>query len=255
MEGMFANAASFNKAIGNWNVGKVIYMNYMFDGASSFDQNLSGWNTGKVISMQSMFSNAVNFNQNIGNWNVSLVIGMGNMFNGASKFNQNLGSWNLGSLQTAGGMLQNTALSCENYDDTLQGWSMNPFTPNNINISPVSPLTYSHPAAVTARNYLVSAKNWTISGDTYNAECRSTLGTSEIHAESAAGIYPNPATDFIYVRNLEVKSYMIIDQSGRIVVKNSAQNNQVNIQSLVPGNYILQINTATGVQNFKFIKK
>lgn len=255
MEGMFANASSFNKAIGNWNVGEVLYMQYMFNGASAFDQNISGWNTGKVTAMQSMFSNAVNFNQNIGNWNVSLVTGMGNMFTGALKFNQNLGSWNLASLQMAGGMLQNTALSCQNYDDTLQGWSINPSTPGNINISPVSPLTYSHPAAVTARNYLVSAKNWTISGDTYDAECRSTLGISEILAESAAGIYPNPATDFIYVRNLKVKSFMIIDQSGRIVIKNNTQNSPINVQNLVPGNYILQINTATGVHHFKFIKK
>jgi surface protein len=227
----------------------------MFQDAENFNRNISNWDTKKVEWMLDMFNGAKKFNQDISKWNVSSVKNMNNMFSNAITFNQNLGSWNLNSLQNASNMFKNSALSCQNYDSTLYGWSLSSSTPNNINLSSVSPLTYSHNAAVTARNYLINNKGWTISGDAYNGECQSFLGTSDIKVKGELSIYPNPATDIIYVKNSNAKDFKIIDMSGRIVSSGDLVNKQINIQALVPGNYILQLYSNDNIQNLKFIKK
>jgi surface protein len=255
MDNMFLNAKLFNQDISNWNTSEVVYMDGMFSGAEQFNQNLGSWNTSKAIYMNSMFTNAKAFNQDIGGWNTSNVILMDGMFANATVFNQNLGSWNLGSLTTASNMFGNSGLNCQNYDRTLVGWSQNSATPNNIFLSPVAPLVYAHPAAVNARNYLITSKNWNISGDIYDKECQSFLGVSNIKHENNTGIYPNPATDFIFVKNSEAKKFTIIDQSGRKVSKGMLDDGKIDARDLVPGNYILQLSSDKSIQNLKFIKK
>ncbi|MDR6464444.1 BspA family leucine-rich repeat surface protein [Chryseobacterium sediminis] len=255
MNGMFFNAKAFNQDIGNWDTHNVKFMHNMFQDAENFNRNISNWDTKKVEWMLDMFNGAKKFNQDISKWNVSSVKNMNNMFSNAITFNQNLGSWNLNSLQNASNMFKNSALSCQNYDSTLYGWSLSSSTPDNINLSSVSPLTYSHNAAVTARNYLINNKGWTISGDTYNGECHSFLGTSDIKVKGELSIYPNPATDIIYVKNSNAKDFKIIDMSGRIVSSGDLVNEQINIQALIPGNYILQLYSNDNIQNLKFIKK
>ncbi|MCY1243857.1 hypothetical protein D9M72_568940 [compost metagenome] len=152
-------------------------------------------------------------------------------------------------------MFKNSALNCQNYDSTLYGWSLNPSTPNDINLTSVSPLTYSHNAAVTARNNLINNKGWTISGDTYNGECQSFLGTSDVKIKGEINIYPNPATDIIYVKNSNAKDFKIIDASGRMVLSGNFGDEQINIQTLTPGNYILQLILKEKTISSKFIKK
>lgn len=280
MELMFQNAVKFNQPLGNWNTSKVIEMNFMFGNAKAFNQNLNSWDTGQVkmmnqmfflaeqfngnisnwnvsnvINMAYMFNGATNFNQNIGGWNVGNVTNMLNMFNNATSFDQNLGNWRLNSLQQANNIFTNTALSCQNYDNTLYGWSLNQSIPNNINISPLTPLVFSHPGAVTARAYLISYKGWTITGDTYNGNCVSKLGTSEVKLENHLELYPNPATDIIYIKNIRAEHYTILDLAGRVIVQGVPNDKQINIQNLVPGNYLLQLYVKDSIQNFKFIKK
>lgn len=255
MEGMFSNALIFNQNIGNWDVSNVEYMNEMFNNAQKFDGDISNWDVGNVETMQTMFRNAQNFNQNIGNWNVSNVKSIDNMFTDAIKFNQNLGEWQLSSLISASGMFLNSGLNCQNYDSTLLGWSINPSTPNNIYLSSVSPLVYSHPAAVAARNQLITAKNWNISGDTYDGECQSFLGTSDVKITNEIAVYPNPATEFIYVKNFGAEHFTIFDLSGRIIEKGILNNGKINIQALKSGNYILQLVSKNETKNLKFIRQ
>ncbi|AZA90379.1 bacterial surface protein 26-residue repeat [Chryseobacterium nakagawai] len=280
MELMFVNAAKFNQPIGNWNTSNVVDMHAMFQFATDFNQDINTWNTGNVKLMRDMFFMAEKFNSNLSNWNVSNVKDMSNMFNGAKKFNQNidgwdvssvrnmvgmfsdaetfnqnLGNWKLNSLQIANSLIANTAISCQNYNNTLYGWSQNQSISNTINISPVSSLVYSTPQAATARNYLINNKGWTITGDTYNPECASQLGTSDIKTNNKIGIYPNPATNFIYTKNTHADRYTILDPTGRIIIKGSLANEQINIQALPPGNYILQLHLKDNTQSLKFIKK
>lgn len=281
MEFMFSNAWVFNQDITSWNTGEVIQMNHMFQNAKLFNQPIGSWNTSKVTTMQGMFLTATAFNQPIGNWNTISLNNMVSMFNGASSFNQsltgwntsnvismnnlltnavsfnqNLGNWNLSSLTSAYGMFQNSGLTCQNYDNTLYGWSLNPATPSNINLESASPMIYTHPAAVTARNYLITTKGWTFTGDSYDSTCESDLSVSEAAFSNEVLIYPNPVSDFIYIKNLkDAESYKVFDTSGRLVLKGNFSFQDIGVKTLPKGNYILQLKTKDKVKNLKFIKK
>lgn len=255
-QNMFNRALAFNSNISEWNTSSAVNMSGMFQYTPAFNQNISSWNTSNVTIMSSMFQNATAFNQNIGNWNTSHVTTMVNMFNDATSFNQNLGSWNLSSLLYASSIFNNSGLNCQNYDSTLYGWRLNPLTPNNISISNASPMIYSHPAAVAARNFLISNKGWSISGDSYNPTCVSALSIDEASILSPPQIYPNPATDFIYLKNFKaLESFKIFDYSGRILMQNIFKNYEIDIRTLKKGNYILQLKTKNAIESFKFIKK
>lgn len=280
MELMFVNASKFNQPIGNWNTSNVVDMHAMFQFATDFNQNLSTWDTSNVKLMRDMFLMAEHFNNTISTWNVSNVKDMSNMFNGAKKFNQNisewdvsavknmsgmfsnaeafnqsLGNWKLNSLQTATSFIENTAISCQNYNSTLYEWSQNQSIASNINISPAFPLVYSTLQAATARDFLINNKGWTITGDKYSEECAPQLGTSDLKIDNKVNIYPNPATSIIYIKNTNADRYIILDLAGRIILQGNLVNGQVNVQTITPGNYILQLHLKNNTQNFKFIKK
>jgi surface protein len=252
---MFGDNSNFNQPLGKWNVSNVTDFGYMFDAANSFNHPIGNWNTSSGTSMEHMFHEAYAFNQDLRNWITNNVTNMNEMFRETS-FNQNLGTWNLNSLTAATMMFFDSQMSCQNYDSTLYGWSLNPATPDNINISSAAPLKYSHPFAVNARNHLITNKGWTIMGDVFNGGCNSILATSETFPENNMVIYPNPATDFIYVKNIKgSNSYKISDASGRIILQNVLNEEKVDVSSLMKGNYILQIIAKDKTQNFKFIRK
>lgn len=253
---MFGAASQFNQPIGSWNVSNVTDMDFMFDEAHTFNQSLAEWNTSKVTSMEHMFHAASNFNGDVGNWDVSKVTNMKEIFLATPQFNQNLGNWNLSALVNAENMLSGSGLNCQNYDSTLFGWKNNSNTPNTINFGTAAPQVYTHPAAVAARNTLTTTKGWTITGDTHNPACNSILATQEKHLLQQATIYPNPASEVLFLRNLDdATNYQIVDVTGRIVIKNSVINKVIDIRQLLSGNYILQIIKPNGTETFKFIKK
>ncbi|MFP3577859.1 T9SS type A sorting domain-containing protein, partial [Brevibacillus sp. SIMBA_040] len=79
---------------------------------------------------------------------------------------------------------------------------------------------------------------------------------SETLIKSDISIYPNPATDFIFIKNLKgINTYKIFDTSGRIVQQNILNTESIDITALSKGNYILQIVLKDKTQTFKFIKK
>ena len=140
--------SSFNQDIGEWNVSSVTNMAFMFFTNGSFNGDISDWNTSNVTDMQSMFATRGPFNGDISRWNVSKVTNMREMFFGNETFNQDLGDWNVSSVTDMNFMfagnifnhdignwdissvrnvesmfLSNTAMSSENYDKLLIGWS------------------------------------------------------------------------------------------------------------------------------------
>jgi hypothetical protein len=102
------------------------------------------------------------------------------------------------------------------------------------------------------RNILIS-KGWTFFGDVLGS-C--VLKINETAFSNHINIYPNPASDIIHIKNAkDVKSYIITDFSGRIILKDFLAKDFINIQSLSTGNYILQLITSKNIENFKFVKK
>ncbi|WP_261512846.1 BspA family leucine-rich repeat surface protein [Chryseobacterium paludis] len=249
---LFHFIPEFNQPIGNWDTSSVTNFSHIFHHCTAFNQPLNNWNTSKGTSMDMLFSGASTFNQPLDTWKTSLVGTMLAMFDGATNFDQSLQTWDLSSLTLGMQILANSGLKCENYSNTLIGWANNPSTPNNINLASTAPLIYS-PDVIPYRNMLIN-KGWVFNGDTPGSECR-VLGVSANNLNNPS-IYPNPATDFIYIKNMKgFDTYKIFDKSGRIVLQNLLREEKINIASLIKGNYILHIISKDKIQSFKFIKK
>ena len=162
MNGMFYNATSFNQDISRWNTSSVFDMSSMFYGATAFNQNIGNWNTSSMVNMASMFEHASAFNQNIGNWNTASVTTMSRMFYGATAFNQGIGKWNISHVIYLDDMLDLSALSMTNYDNTLIGWAAR--SPHySVNLMAAG-LCYGNEAHA-ARKTLVTSYLWQILGD------------------------------------------------------------------------------------------
>ena len=84
------------------------------------------------------------------------------------------------------------------------------------------------------------------------------LSTSETNKAIKSNIYPNPAKDFITIKNEKIENFtfQMFDVSGKTILsRKSKSNEKIEIQTLENGNYILQISTESGQkENLKFIK-
>lgn len=267
MEGVFSESKAFDQPIGNWNTSGVTNMTAMFAGAKKFNQPIDSWNTSQVIRMHSMFSqtllfnqpignwdtsNVTNmfymftdnpvFNQPIGNWDTSKVTDMRSTFKNATAFNQDLRNWNLYAVTQINSMLDSSALSCANYNSTLQGWANSISTPSGLSLG-ASGLTYSTPQAVTARNSLINFKNWAITGDTYNTECN-VLATSETNQKQTVNFYPNPVKNILYFSQ-ELQDIEIYSIDAKLL-KRKSKGNHIDIPDVMEGIYILKAYDLSG---------
>lgn len=81
----------------------------------------------------------------------------------------------------------------------------------------------------------------------------------EIKKKNTITIYPNPAGKFIKIQTKEndtkVLGYKIVDMVGRIVKDGTLKSSdQINIENLTSGNYIIQLKTEKEILVEKFIK-
>ena len=126
---MFGNCHAFNQSLEKWKVGKVTDMHGMFSDCVLFNQPLNEWDVSKVTDMSRMFGDCSSFNQPLNKWDVSKVTDMGSMISGCYSFNQPLGSW---KIKTKIGGIRYTAMSVENYSNTLVGWAAQTDGAHNI---------------------------------------------------------------------------------------------------------------------------
>lgn len=248
---MFTACINYNQPLNSWNTSNLRYINNMFSSTTAFNQPLNNWDISEVVNMNGAFANTQAFNQPLEMWDVSHVKKMGSMFGGAQSFNQSLGNWNISSLESANGIFSQSGINCENYSKTLTGWADNPNTPDNINLTILQPMQYA--ANIIPKRNILIGKGWTFSGDVLGS-CL--LKTNETAFSNNVNIYPNPVTDFIYIKNLKSSnaSHKILDASGRLIFNGNIKSEKIDVSSLSKGNYLLQLITNENTINFKFIK-
>ncbi|MDO5656577.1 MAG: BspA family leucine-rich repeat surface protein [Flavobacteriaceae bacterium] len=259
MNSMFQMSLNFNGNIGSWDTSSVEQMAQMFSGCYYFNQDIGNWDTSQVTNMNSMFEVTNFFNQDISGWDVSSVTNISKMFAGAIEFNQNLGNWNLNSLSSSiehVAVFSNTAMDCNNYSQTLMGWSENPNIATGVQLISIGPIYGDF--AVPYRNNLITNKGWTFSGDTYDAGCVVNMETAETVEFSTIRVYPNPATEFIRIEsNSGIRSIEIFNANQKLVKAEKSSVNQLTIplSGLPIGVYFIRIQTDIGMESFKLIKK
>ena len=116
-----------------------------------------------------MFAGATSFNNggnpNISGWTTTDLVNMGNIFAGASSFNQSLGGWIMTGVTSANGALSNTAVSKDNYDHTLIGWSSQTLKLNVTFIALGRTYSPSPCAGGIARQSIITNYNWSFVSD------------------------------------------------------------------------------------------
>jgi surface protein len=140
-------------------LSQVIAMSYMFAGTENFNQDISHWDVSHITNMSGMFNGAKAFNQDISGWDTSHVTDMSLMFANARAFDQNLGALDMTGVTSAAGMLSGASLSVYNYDNTLEGLSLQ----NLKHGVAFGATTSTYCLAGTERQTLISTFGWTVS--------------------------------------------------------------------------------------------
>lgn len=82
-----------------------------------------------------------------------------------------------------------------------------------------------------------------------------TNGLTETTSLVAISTYPNPATETIKINNIENASFEIIDMLGSTVKAGTLINNEINVESLTNGTYMIRLTDNTNTYQGRFIKK
>lgn len=186
---MFQQAIMFNQELkhdayiddfGNtkyyWSNDVLSLSNSMFYYATTYNQPMAQFVTKNITNMSIMFQAAVSFNQPLvtddvnGYWDVRNVINMPLMFAQAYAFKQSLASWYPSSCNNFFNFLfgidindPNSASNQVNYNALLNSWGNAPrlsdMQPNIVFGRGLA--SYTITVAGTARNNLITLKNWT----------------------------------------------------------------------------------------------
>ncbi len=87
-----------------------------------------------------------------------------------------------------------------------------------------------------------------------NTICEPYLGLENIKSKDII-IYPNPATDYIYIENITEKAKIEIYKMDGMLQQSTNVNSTINIRNLHEGLYLVKIQTDMGVVVKKFVKQ
>lgn len=82
------------------------------------------------------------------------------------------------------------------------------------------------------------------------------LGVSELQKDNVK-IYPNPASDFIYIKlnsKSKIEDIEVYDLSGKLVVKTKLNSEKIDLKNLPPGTYMIVFKNSD-IKPIKIIKK
>ncbi len=83
----------------------------------------------------------------------------------------------------------------------------------------------------------------------------STADLTESTSLVTVSTYPNPATETIKINNIENASFEIIDMLGSKVKAGILNNNEINVESLTNGTYMIRLSDNTNTYQGRFIKR
>ncbi|MDQ6530595.1 T9SS type A sorting domain-containing protein [Flavobacterium sp. LHD-85] len=86
-----------------------------------------------------------------------------------------------------------------------------------------------------------------------------TLGRQDFELSSHFNIYPNPVQNYLQIESkdfVEIESIYVYNILGQLiqVIPNAQNISKIDVSRFQSGNYLLQINTASGISSTKFIK-
>ena len=89
----------------------------------------------------------------------------------------------------------------------------------------------------------------------YSVECMTTNIGLELNGPDRVSIYPNPASDNIYVSNLiETSILQVYDITGRLVIENKVSNKEyIDVSSLAKGTYQMKFKGSDWIETRKLI--
>lgn len=91
--------------------------------------------------------------------------------------------------------------------------------------------------------------------DTVKITQNAILGTSEKSVENELAVYPNPASEFVYIKSKsKIQSMEIFDMSGRKIAT-TINDNKISVSKLQPGTYQVHIISENKAHHLKIIKK
>ncbi|AZA56361.1 T9SS type A sorting domain-containing protein [Chryseobacterium shandongense] len=99
---------------------------------------------------------------------------------------------------------------------------------------------------------LINAVIW-LAGDSNN------LQTSDLTSSNLLEIYPNPTSDFIYLKDLKTDflgyQYIVSNVLGENLEISNLSSNTIDLKKYPEGVYIISLNSKSGTKTFKVIKK
>jgi surface protein len=123
---------------------------------------LESWGDIYWLNLDSAFMGCSNMTYKATDYpNLDYINSLNYTFAGATEFDANMARWDIRTINDMHGMLDGTAVSEENYEETLFRWFDDYWTKSNITIG-VEGLEF---CIAPARDSLISSKNWTFIGD------------------------------------------------------------------------------------------
>ena len=214
--------------ISDWDVSQVTDMSELFYNKTTFNDDISSWNTSNVTTMAGMFDYATAFNGDISSWDVSSVTNMFRMFNQAVSFNQDIGAWDVSSITDMSIMF----FRATSFNQDISSWCVTNIVSEPTEFSLDSPLSES------------------------NKPVWGTCPTASIEDQTLLNIfiYPNPTNNTLFISgNKTPIAVAIFNVLGKEVLSIKNTNN-INVQALPSGVYVIRISDGAGQANRKFIK-